>query len=214
MREIDVETWPRREHFETFHSFHNPHFTMCADVDVTALMSASRQGGVSVTAAIVYVVARSANDIPEFRQRIRDHTVVEHARVHPSTTILVDDDIFSFCSLDYTDDFAAFASHVEERILHVKEHPTLAELPGRDDLLYMTAIPWVSFTSFSHPIMELPPDSIPRFAWGKFREIGNGLQMPLSVQGHHALIDGLHMARFYDRVNTYLQDPETALGRP
>ena len=97
---------------------------------------------------------------------------------------------------------------------YVKEHPTLAELPGRDDLLYMTAIPWVSFTSFSHPIMALPADSIPRFAWGKFHENGNRLQMPLSVQGHHALIDGLHIARFYDRVNAYLQDPESLLGGP
>ncbi len=214
MREIDVDSWSRREHFETFRSFHNPHFTMCADVDVTALMSAVRQGGVSVTAVIVYVLARAANDIPEFRQRIRDDSVIEHVRVHPSTTILVDDGLFSFCSLDYDDDFAVFAAHVEERIAHVKEHPTLAELPGRDDLLYMTAIPWVSFTSFSHPIMALPADSIPRFAWGKFHDNGNRLQMPLSVQGHHALIDGLHIARFYDRVNAYLQDPESLLGGP
>lgn len=214
MREIDVESWSRREHFETFRSFHYPHFTMCAEVDVAALLAAVGRRGVSVSAAIVYLLARAANDIPEFRQRIRDDIVVEHARVHPSTTILVDDDLFSFCSLDYNDDFSAFAAHVEERIAYVREYPTLAELPGRDDLLYMTAIPWVSFTSFSHPIMSLPADSIPRFAWGKFHQNGHQLQMPLSVQGHHALIDGLHVARYYDRVNAYLHDPETALGGP
>lgn len=214
MREIDVETWARREHFETFRAFHFPHFTMCADVDVTALLAAVRQRSASVTSAIVYVLARAANDIPEFRQRIRGDTVVEHVRVHPSITILVDDDLFSFCSLDYDDDFTAFAAHVQERVAHVMKYPTLAGLPGRDDLLYMTAIPWVSFTSFSHPIPSLPADSIPRFAWGKFHQNGNQEQMPLSVQGHHALVDGLHIARYYDRVNAYLQDPETALGGP
>jgi chloramphenicol O-acetyltransferase type A len=214
MREIDVESWPRREHFETFGSFHYPHFTMCAEVDVTALREAVRQRGASVTASIVYVLTRAANDIPEFRQRIRDNTVVEHDRVHPSTTILVDDDLFSFCSLDYDDDFEAFAAHVQERIAHVKKHPTLAGEAGRDDLLYMTAIPWISFTSFSHPILSLPADSIPRFAWGKFHVNGNRLQMPLSVQGHHALIDGFHVARYYDEVNAYLQDPEATFAAP
>lgn len=212
MREIDVASWARREHFETFSSFHNPHFTMCAEVDVTALLKTVDLGGESVTAAIVYVLTRVANDIPEFRQRIRGDTVVEHAWVHPSTTILVDDDLFSFCSLDYNADFAAFSAHVKERIAHVKEAPTLAEQPGRDDLLYMTAIPWVSFTSFSHPIASLPADSIPRFAWGKFHQNGDQVQMPLSVQGHHALIDGLHIARYYERVGAYLQDPESTLG--
>ena len=214
MREIDIESWARREHFETFRSFHHPHFTMCAEVDVTALLAAVGRSGVSVTAAIVYVLTRTANDIPEFRQRIREDTVVEHGRVHPSTTVLVDDDLFSFCSLDYEDNFAAFAVHVQERIADIKDHPTLAELPGRDDLLYMTAIPWVSFTSFQHPMASVPADSIPRFAWGKFHQNGDQVQMPLSVQGHHALIDGLHVARFYDRVNDYLQDPETTLGEP
>jgi chloramphenicol O-acetyltransferase type A len=214
MREIDVESWARREHFETFRSFHYPHFTMCAEVDVTGLLAAVEQSGVSVTAAIVYVLTRSANDTPEFRQRIRGDTVVEHTRVHPSTTILIDDDLFSFCTLDYDGDFAAFAAHVQERIAHVKESPTLAEVPGRDDLLYMTAIPWVSFTSFSHPIPSLPADSVPRLAWGKFHQNGDQVQMPLSVQGHHALIDGLHIARYYAAVNAYLQDPEGTLGEP
>ena len=57
----------------------------------------------------------------------------------------------------------------------------------------MTAIPWVSFTSFSHPIHLAAADSVPRFALGKIIEEGESLKMPLDVQGHHALMDGLHV---------------------
>jgi chloramphenicol O-acetyltransferase type A len=78
----------------------------------------------------------------------------------------------------------------------------------------MTAIPWVSFTSFAHPILSLPVDSVPRFAWGKFHNDGDRVKMPLSVQGHHALMDGLHVGRYYARVNAYLGHPETFLGGP
>lgn len=173
MREIAPEAWPRSEHFKTFGAFHYPHFNMCAEVDLTVFRAAVTQEGASLTTAIVYVIARAANDIPEFRQRIRGETVVEHDVVHPSTTILVDEDLFSFCALDYTEDFSAFTAHAAERVADVKKHPTLATRPERDDLLYMTAIPWVSFTSFAHPILSLPADSVPRFAWGKFHNDGD-----------------------------------------
>jgi chloramphenicol O-acetyltransferase type A len=76
----------------------------------------------------------------------------------------------------------------------------------------MTAIPWVSFTSFMHPLDLSPVDSVPRFAWGKFFADGELLKMPLSVQAHHALMDGLHVGRFYEIVQDYLHHPGSVLG--
>jgi chloramphenicol O-acetyltransferase type A len=93
-----------------------------------------------------------------------------------------------------------------------KERPTLQDPPGRDDLLFMTAIPWVSFTSFAHPMKLHPADSVPRFAWGKYFKEGGLVKMPLSVQGHHALMDGIHMARFYTEIQDYLHHPNFVLG--
>jgi chloramphenicol O-acetyltransferase type A len=94
----------------------------------------------------------------------------------------------------------------------VREQPTLVDEPGRDDLLFMTAVPWVSFTSFSPPMPTLPADSIPRFAWGKVAQQGDGAKMPLSVQAHHALLDGIHLGRYYEKVEGYLREPDAFLG--
>jgi chloramphenicol O-acetyltransferase type A len=160
----------------------------------------------------VYVLARAANAIPEFRYRIRDGEVVEHEIVHPSTTILTNEDLFTYCTINYTEDFPSFGTRAAERIAYVKEHPTVENEPGQDDVLYMTAIPWVSFTSFMHPLDLDPVDSVPRFAWGKFFEDGELLKMPLSVQAHHALMDGIHMGRFYTKVQNYLHHPGSVLG--
>jgi chloramphenicol O-acetyltransferase type A len=212
VRQIDMERWPRRQHFDTFAAFQFPHFAMCADVDLTAFRPAVEAVDASFTAAIVYVISRAANDIPEFRYRIRDDIVVEHEVVHPSTTILVDDDRFSFCMFDYVADFGGFAGQFASRIAEVKEHPTLADPPGRDDLLYMTAIPWVAFTSFAHPMPTLDADSIPRFAWGRYSDHDDSVKMPLSVQGHHGLMDGLHMGRYYQTVQAYLDRPDFLEG--
>jgi len=213
MRRIDMQAWSRREHFEFFNTFNHPHFNMCANMDLTGFHPYIKEYGFSLTAAIIYVISRAANAIPEFRQRMRDGEIVEHETVSPSVTILVDKDLFSFCTIDYSQDFSEFAGWAARRIAAVKEDPTLKDPPGRDDLLYMTAIPWVSFTSFTHPMRLHPTDSIPRFAWGKYFEEGGLLKMPLSVQGHHALMDGLHMGRFYAEVQDYLHRPHSVLGK-
>jgi chloramphenicol O-acetyltransferase type A len=213
MRYINLETWSRHEHFKVFSTFDYPHFSMCANVDLTAFYPIVKQCGISFNVATVYVLARAANAIPEFRYRIRGGEVVEHEIVNPSTTILTDEDVFSFCTFDYIENFSEFAARAAEQIAYVKEDPTLKDEPGRDDLLYMTAIPWVSFTSFMHPLHLHPADSVPRFAWGKRFEDGDLLKMPLSVQGHHALMDGMHMGRFYAEVQDYLHHPGSVLGK-
>ena len=212
MRVIDVKTWARREHLSFYRAFDHPHFGLCANVDVTTFLPAVKKRGVSVTVAMVYVIARAANAVPEFRYRIRGDAVVEHDVVHPGTTILVNDDAFTFAVFDYVEDFAAFASQAQEQIAYVREHPSLDVDAGRDDWLFMTPIPWVSFTSFMHPVHLQPPSSIPLFAWGRFFGDGEGLMMPLQAQGHHALMDGLHVGRFYQNVQEILDRPSALLG--
>jgi chloramphenicol O-acetyltransferase type A len=211
MRTIDMQTWSRREHFALFNAYEYPHFGMCANVDLTALYPVVKQRGHSLTIAIVYLITRASNTIPEFRYRIREGEVIEHEIVNPGFTFLVEEDVFSFCFVDYVEDFSTFAAKAAEKIAFVKEHPWVHQVP-QDDVLYMTAIPWVSFTSFLHPMRLQPTDSIPRFVWGKFFEEGERLKMPLGVQGHHALIDGVHVGKFYAEVQGYLQQPETLLG--
>jgi chloramphenicol O-acetyltransferase type A len=211
MKTINLETWSRRDHFNLFKNMGAPHFNMCANVEITNLYPIVKDRNIKFTLALTYIVARAANDVPEFRFRIRGDEVVEHEIVHPSITILTEGDLFSFCTFNYCDDFSSFAASAAKQMTYIRDHPTIEDPPGRDDLLFMTAIPWVSFTSFMHPMPTDPVDSIPRFAWGKFFEEGDRVKIPLSVQGHHALMDGLHIGRYYDRVGIYLNRPETVL---
>lgn len=212
MRYIDMQTWSRRDHFQLFNTFNHPHFSMCVNVDVTAFYPFVKRNGYSFTVSMVYVIARASNAIPEFRYRIRGDQVVEHEMVNPSFTILIDKDLFSFCALAYVEDFSEFAGRAAKNISDVKAQVDLELDPENDDVLYMTSIPWVSFTSFTHPMQLHPADSVPRFAWGKYFEESDTLKMPLSVQGHHAIMDGIHMGRFYETVQAYLHHPEVVLA--
>ena len=138
--------------------------------------------------------------------------LVEHEIVNPGFTILTGEDLFSFCFVEYAEFFSEFAVRAAKNISYVKAHPNLEANPEKDDVLYMSPIPWVSFTSFTHPMHFHPVDSIPRFAWGKYFLEGDTLRMPLSVQGHHAVMDGIHLGRFYEAVQDYLHHPEVVMG--
>ena len=212
MRYIDMQTWSRRNHFRFYSTVNHPHFNMCVNVDVTAFYPFVKRNGYSFTISMVSVIARASNAIPELRQRIRGDQVVEHKVVNPGFTILIDKDLFGFCDVEYVENFSEFVRRAEKNIVDVKAHPDLENNPEKDDVLYMTSIPWVSFTSFSHPMQFHPADSIPRFAWGKYFKESDTLKMPLSVQGHHAVMDGIHMGRFYETVQDYLHHPEVVLG--
>ena len=67
--------------------------------------------------------------------------------------------------------------------------------------------PWLAFTGITHAQSLTPPDSIPRLTTGRFTPQNGRLTMPLSVQVHHALMDGRHVAEYFARVQTLLDDP-------
>lgn len=211
MRYIDLETWPRRKHFAAYAALDYPHFGLCADVDISRFYPAVKARGISFTVAVVYALGRAANRLAPFRYRIRDGAVVEHEVVHPSSTILVDDELFSFCTMPYAATFAAFAPGAAAAIASVRAAPVLEDEPGQDDLLFMSGIPWVSFTSMFHPIHLNPADSVPRIAWGKYRQDDARLAMPLAVQVHHALMDGIHVGKYYQLVQELLDEPDMLL---
>jgi chloramphenicol O-acetyltransferase type A len=211
MRIVDLDNWPRRQQYNFLKDFSYPHFSLCANMDISAFYPKAKLSGSTFTIAFVYALSRAANEITEFRYRMRGDEVVEHDSVHPSVTVLTEGDLFSFCELEYSDDFFIFAAHAAERYASVKENPAVENVPGRDDYLYMTSLPWVSFTSMIHPLDLKNIDSIPRFAWGKFFQEGDRLKIPLSVQAHHALMDGIHMGRYFQIVQDYFDNPDLFL---
>jgi len=185
---------------------------MCVNMDITTFYPFVKHNGYSLTISMVYIIARASNAIPEFRQRIRGEQVIEHEIVNPGFSILINEDLFGFCDVEYTEDFAEFSMRANKSIAILKAGGDLLRKTENDDVLFMSPIPWVSFTSFNHPMQFHPADSVPRFAWGKYFKEYDTLKMPLNVQGHHAVMDGIHMGKFYEKVQDYLKHPEVVFN--
>jgi chloramphenicol O-acetyltransferase type A len=198
MKFIDKENWPRKMHFDFFRTMDHPHFNICANVDITNLFAQTKKHKLSLFKTVLYLATKTGNEIRQFRQRIRVDQAIEHESVQARFTIPVSEDVFGFCLVEYHPGFKEFYSHTIEEMEKSTANPVIENIKGRDDLIYMSCIPWVSFTSFSNPIHLNPIDSIPRIVWGKIFEENSQVKMPLSVQAHHALVDGVHIGRYFN----------------
>lgn len=216
MHPLDLDRWSRRHHFEFFRRFEQPFFNVCAPVDVGRLAALCRRpGGPSFFLSGLWLSLAAANEVEEMRLRLAGDGVVVHDLVHGGSTVLRDDETFGFAYFDFDPDFARFAA-AGERVLAAARAPgPLEARPERHDLIHYSVLPWLAFTSFQHARRRDPGDSVPKIVFGRYRDAGGGrLEMPVSVELHHALADGLHAARFFERFQERLDDPEAAGVRP
>lgn len=206
MKIIDFDTWPRKSLYNYFGSLPQPHFSITADVDVTALIESAKPQGVSVFNGSLYAVMKTCNTIPELRQRIQGERVVEFDTVHPAPTVPIEGDRFAFCYFDYDPDWETFNAHCTAAIEKGRQQTELTDgSDTRGDLIFTTCLPWVAFTSLHHPVQG-PDDSFPRVAWGKFTRKNDRWVMPVNAQVHHALADGIHMGKFYQILQTVFDE--------
>ncbi|NFU00042.1 chloramphenicol acetyltransferase [Clostridium botulinum] len=207
MKLIDIENWKRKDHYNFFRQVDYPHFNICGNIDITKFYKYIKENELPFFISILYASTKTANSIKEFKLRIRGDKVIEHETVNPPFTIITDEEVFSFCRSNYTDNFNEFKTNTLKEIEKVKNNISIEDEPGQDDLLYITSIPWVSFTNITHPIQMNPVDSIPRIAWGKYFEEGGNIKLPISVDVHHALVDGVHIGQYFNIIQEILDNP-------
>lgn len=208
---LDLETWPRRDLFEFFRGYQNPYFNICTQLDVTRLMGFLRdRPRASVSLAYHYFALRIANKIESFHYRLESDRVVIHEVINGGTTVLLPNETFTYAYFDYHEDFDKFMLEAGEAIRKVRAEGSLKPTM-RYDLIYFTTLPWVSFTSFAHARTPGRGESIPRIAFGKFLRDGNATRLPISVEVHHALMDGLHVGRYFTLLEEVLAKPEDHL---
>ena len=197
MKYIDLETYPRRSHFEFFKSYAYPYVGVTAQVDVTNLIKAAKDRGGSTFLACLYAAAQAANSVPELRQRIMGEGIVEYAHCDTGHTVALPDHTFRNCRTDCRRTFDEFLVYGRERQEAAKKAPGFVN--SREDengLIFVSCAPWISFTQVIQPV-PIPADCNPRIVFGKYIRQGERVAMPLNLQANHALVDGYHMGLFY-----------------
>ncbi len=204
MKDIDLETWPRKNAYHLFRQSQQPHFSVTVPIDVTGLMTTLKPDGVPILNYTLFAIMQAVNEIPEFRLRFEGDRVFELDQTDPSFTVPIEGNNFAFCQVTHSGDWNEFNARCTAAVEAAKQQAKLVEEADHFRWTYLTCGPWLNFTSMTHPV-DGPDDCIPRIAWGKITENNGAYSMPLNIQMHHALADGYHAAQFFASVEQLLK---------
>jgi chloramphenicol O-acetyltransferase type A len=204
-RWIRLEGYPRRSHYELFRSYRDPFWSVTVEVDATGLHAASRtRGGPSFFLGCMFASMGAANAVAEFRRRLRPEGIWEHERVDVGATVLRADDTFGFAYFPWNDDFQAFQEAGRAEVARVAASQGGADpRDHRDDLVPHSVLPWLRFTSFTNA-RRGEGESTPKVVFGRHAARGRRRVLPVAIEVHHALVDGLHVSRYVERLGAEL----------
>lgn len=200
MKTLDFNTWKRKEHFNFFKDYDEPYFGIVADVDVTKAYHKCKESGFSFFAYYLHKSLAAVNSIEEFKYRIVDDKVVICDMLHSASTIGREDETFAFSFVEYNPDFDLFNKALQLEVEKVRNSTGLGLTEGamRLDAIHYTSTPWISFTSVTHARNFKSREGNPLIAFGKAVWRDDKFIMPVSVSVHHALMDAVHVAKYFD----------------
>jgi chloramphenicol O-acetyltransferase type A len=197
---LDIDNWPRKEHFHFFKQFEEPFFGATVEIDCTTAYNKSKALGASFFIYYLHKTLIAVNTNEPFRYRISDDKIYICDRVDASATIGREDGTFGFSLIQYDPDFDHFKEIALKEIERIQSTTGLfTRTFENDNVIHFSAIPWLDFTSLSHARSYTFPDSCPKISFGKMKVSENGKRtMPMSIHVHHGLMDGLHLGQFVD----------------
>ena len=205
MELVDLETWPRREHFRFFSGLGFPFYNVTSSLDVSRLRPYVQARGLSFYHALIYATLAVMNGLPDFLYKIRGEQVVKHEKLDPSFVVLDQEaHLLKIVNASFGGTLEEFCAQCAQREAAQTSYFPSPEAEGRDDLVYFSCLPWVSFTSLTNEMDLDPDDSIPRITWGRFEERDGRLVLPYAVQLNHRLLDGWHLGQLLQGVQAFL----------
>lgn len=207
-KNLELSSWNRVKQYEFFKKYENPFFNICSKLDVTELLNHCRQHKLSFSTCMLFASIDAANKFDEFKYRLKGDGVVVYDSIYAGSTVLSDDDVFNFCYYDYFTDFTKFYENA--RVQNTLGKSCKLDFDGRNndlDIIHYSVIPWIEFTSITHPRTYNTSDSIPKIVFGKYYEENGRCFMPISLEVHHALMDGYHLGKYLQLLQKSLTNP-------
>ena len=203
-KRIDRTEWKRIAHDALFARLEVPFYSLSSRIDVSAASAYAKRRGVSFYAAMIWATMQAINSVEAFRYELRGDEVWLLDHRNPSYTYQWDDELFGICGIQWIEgeDPEAFAARMKAAEASNPSPIPAAEADESGHDVYISSLPWIDYTHIAQEFPLDSTDSTPRVMWGRFTEDEQGRKtLTYTVQVNHRLIDGVHLARFFDGLN-------------
>ncbi len=197
-RIIDYNNWIRKEHYEWFKDFDEPFFGVVSEVDCSIAYANSKKNNIPFFHNYLHKSIKAANLLESFRLRVEEDQIVCYDSIHASATLNNAVGLFAISFINYDEDLIKFSKNVkkeEDRVRKIKGLGVNSDTARKDTIHYSSA-PWFKITGLTHARNFKFQDSVPKITFGKFETTGDKKIMNISINGHHGLMDGSHVAEY------------------
>jgi len=193
---LDLDSWARADTYRYFRSFAQPHFATTVRMDVTAMMTRKTSQELSVFRTVLWAIGQGVDQSPALRLRFDAEGVTQYENIVLSGPIDLPDGNFRYCYIPWQSDRAAFDANTADTITEARKSTDLDPTPPTGEAFFFSCLPWLDYTSLDNALAG-PDDCVPRVSWGKITKSDHGYAAPMSLQVHHALVDGRDVGRFF-----------------
>ena len=175
--------------------------SMTARIDVTDLVSYSKNTDTKFYINFLYILCRVLNSREDYRMNYLWQTdeLVCYDRINPTQYVFHEDT--ETCTPVYSEYFEDYKKFYDSALNDLEEAKKTRDYkldpvnhPNWFDASYIS---WLSYDSLN---IELPDGYLyylPIINWGKYREENGRLMMPVTVRFNHAIADGFLVANVY-----------------
>lgn len=205
-----MELSQREELFEFYEGFDSPILNITLNLEVKNILPRLKEKEISFFQYFVYALCKSISEVDNFNYRFDGSKIYKTKRLIPSYTVLRETGLFNFCTFLYEQNWENFLKKsLEAKNIAEKSKKLCHDDMTHKDYVFITCLPWLNFTSVQHPVGRFKDSTIPSFAIGKYKVSpcsieGEKVIIPLSVQAHHGLVDGVHISQLVEKLKINL----------
>jgi len=193
--EVQPQESSRAEAFKMWMNSPMPMVTLIKTLDVSRLVKISRRTGMKFNMLMCWCIGKAASEIEEFYLLPMEGKLFRYDRLAINVIVENSKGGINSCDIPYSDDLQQFNRDYLELTAQAANECKNTELE-ECMVVGTSALPQTELDGIVNQYSGIYNN--PFLAWGRYRKGFFKTTLPLSLQFHHAQMDGSHAVRFLD----------------
>ncbi len=193
--EVNPQETSRAEAFEMWVTSPMPMVTLTKTLDVSRLRKVNRKTGMKFTVLMCWCIGKTGSGIEEFFLLPEKGKLFKYDQLAINVVVQNVRGGINLCDVPFSDDISQFNA---DYLAMTSQAAETCESSSLDDYMIIgtSAMPQTELDSIVNQYSGRYNN--PYLAWGKYRKGLFKTSLPVSMQFHHAQMDGGHACRFLD----------------
>ena len=196
-REIRPQDSKRAEAFSMWMSSPVPMVTLIKTIDVSRLRKVSRKTGMRFNMLMCWCIGKTASGIEEFFVLPEKDKLYQFDRLAINVVVQNINDGINLCDIPFSEDISQFNADylaITDQTAKACKSSSLEEYM----IVGTSALPQTELDCIVNQYSGIWNN--PFLAWGRYRKRLFKTTLPISLQFHHAQMDGAHACRFLNEL--------------